>query len=223
MDVHVAKELLDRAHTPETATAIFTEKVKQKPLVLRPTSPDPAENARSKRQHQRLVKERAQRRSNKPKPLSAKRKRALGLNETPKEQRRYSIYEPLHTLWCDYIQSILGIKDNPTRLLEAQSLGPLLASADYHGALLEVVRSRCVSRVGLKGIVIKDTKFTFELITIENELKSIPKEYTTFRFTIPGANEHSAPYVLEILGSQFETRAADRATKKFRLHMDLDT
>ena len=51
--------------------------------------------------------------------------------------------------------------------------GPILVSADYHGAEVEVVRSRCVSRVGLKGIVVKDTKFTFDIITRKNEIKSM--------------------------------------------------
>lgn len=47
----------------------------------------------------------------------------------------------------------------------AQSSGSMLASADFHGAEVEVVRSRCVSRVGVRGIVVRDTKFTFEVVT----------------------------------------------------------
>ncbi len=48
-----------------------------------------------------------------------------------------------------------------------------LCSADFHGAELEVVRARCVSRVGVRGIVVKDTKFTFELVTRRDELKGM--------------------------------------------------
>ncbi|QIW98020.1 hypothetical protein AMS68_003538 [Peltaster fructicola] len=143
---HIAKELLTRAHSPDTAETIFQEKVKQRPLLLRPTSPEATVNARAKRQHERLKKERAQRKSKKPKPLSAKRKRALCLDEIPKEQRRYPIYEPLHAMWCEYMQEILALKDGKKSYVDAQNAGPFLASADYHGALLEVVRSRCPSR-----------------------------------------------------------------------------
>lgn len=47
----------------------------------------------------------------------------------------------------------------------AQSAGSKLASADFHGAEVEVVRSRCAGRVGVRGIVVRDTKFTFEVVT----------------------------------------------------------
>ena len=53
-----------------------------------------------------------------------------------------------------------------------QSHGSKLVSADFHGAMLEVVRSRCPGRVGIKGIVVRDTKFTFVLVTVDNEVKS---------------------------------------------------
>ena len=107
---HIAEELLQRAH-PENAETIFRERVKQRPLLLRPSSPDPNLNARSKRQHDRLHKARAKQKSNKPKPLSAKQKRALCIYEIPKSQRKYAIYEPLHQMWCGYMREILGLKD----------------------------------------------------------------------------------------------------------------
>ena len=59
-----------------------------------------------------------------------------------------------------------------SRYVNAAAVGPLLASADYHGAMVDVVRCRCVGRVGIKGIIVKDTKFTMEIITPKNELKS---------------------------------------------------
>lgn len=112
--------------------------------------------------------------------------------------------------------------------MDANTGGPLLVSADYHGAKMEVVRSRCSSRVGVKGIVVKDTKFTFELITEKNELKIVPKEHTVFRFEVPFAEhvkeeetkEARKPLVFEIYGNQFEVRAPDRANRKFKMHID---
>ena len=108
----------------------------------------------------------------------------------------------------------------------------MLVSADYHGSLLEVVRSRCASRVGLKGIVIKDTKFTFEIVTKKDVLKTVPKEHTVFRFEVPfeprlaegdaQQAEVTKPLIFEIHGGQFESRAPDRANKKFRWHLDPD-
>ncbi|KAK4499842.1 hypothetical protein PRZ48_008028 [Zasmidium cellare] len=218
---HIAEELLQRAHEPEQASTIFREKIKLRPLHLRPTSPDPSLNARSKRQYARLQKAKAERKSNKPKPLSAKQKRALCIYDIPKEQRKYAIYEPLHLLWCGYMREILGLKDGKKQV-NANNAGPFLVSADYHGAVMEIVRSKCVSRVGLKGIVVKDTKFTFELITAKNELKTVPKEQTIFRFEVPFEEEGRKPLVFEIHGNQFEARAPDRANRKFKMHIDLD-
>ncbi|KAK5691817.1 hypothetical protein LTR17_025528 [Elasticomyces elasticus] len=224
---HIAETLLKRAHSPDLAATIFREKVKQRPLLLRPTSPDPDLNARSKRQYERLQKAKKERKSNKPKPLSAKQKRALCIYEIPKEQQKYAIYEPLHRMWCGYMREILGLTDGKRSYVEASSVGPILVSADYHGALLEVVRSRCGSRVGGKGIVVKDTKFTFELVTLKNELKIMPKEHTVFRFEVPlepkeNGGEEPKPLIFEIQGSQFENRATDRANKKVKQHFDPD-
>lgn len=104
-----------------------------------------------------------------------------------------------------------------------------LCSADYHGAELEVVRSRCVSRVGVKGIVIKDSKGVFEVITKNNDWKVLPKENTIFKFTVPiqaikkdieSENDGNSvtELVFELHGEQFMHRAADRANKKFKPH-----
>jgi len=168
---HPAQSLLARAHEPTTASQIFREKVQNRPLLLRPSSPDPAQNVRSQRQKARLEKAKANRKSKKPRPLTAKQKRELGVYDIPKEQRKFDIYVPIWKLWCAYMREILGMEKS--RYVNAAAVGPLLASADYHGAMVDVVRCRCVGRVGIKGIVVKDTKFTMEIITPKNELKSM--------------------------------------------------
>ena len=177
---HIAYKLLSRSHPQELAERLFKERVVERPLILRPTE---INNARSERRRKREEKAAAQKRkSRKPKPLSAKQKRALCIYDIPREQQKYAIYEPLHEMWCSYIREVLGIsaessnasaaRENQGTNLSLQVAGPKLVSADFHGALLEVTRSRCVSRVGVKGIVVKDTKFTFELISPTNMLKS---------------------------------------------------
>lgn len=59
-----------------------------------------------------------------------------------------------------------GIKITP------HSHGSRLVSADFHGAWVEVARSGCYGRVGVRGIVVRDTKFTFVLVTERDEVKS---------------------------------------------------
>ncbi len=235
---HIAHELLARAHSPDSAASLFNEKIQQKPLFLKPTTADDQpDNAREARRRERAKKEEARRKSKKPRPLSARQKRALCIYEIPANERKYAIYEPLHRMWLGYIREILGLDASTARgygsYVVPKSAGPLLASADYHGAMLEVVRSRCVSRVGLKGIVVKDTKFTFEMITKRNELKVVPKEHTIFRFKIPLAEDEveqgamptdkqPSSLVFELHGTAFENRAPERATKKVKLHLPPD-
>ncbi|THY53105.1 RNase P/MRP, p29 subunit [Aureobasidium pullulans] len=227
---HPALGLLTRAHDPSISSQIFREKVQNRPLLLRPSSPDPREDARSKRQKARLEKAKANRKSKKPRPLTAKQKRELGVYDIPKEQQKYDIYVPIWNLWCAYMREILGMERS--RYVNAAGVGPLLASADYHGAMIDVVRCRCVGRVGIRGIVVKDTKFTLEIITPKNELKTVPKEYTVFRFEVPFVEEDNdgdtqmadpqKPFIFELHGSQFQNRAADRAARKFKQHIDPD-
>lgn len=153
-------------------------------------------------------------------------------------------------MWCGYIREILGLSvdtqcnaKGASRWIDAKSAGPLLAGADFHGARVKVVRSRCTGRVGLEGIVIRDTKYTFEVVTRGDEVKILPKEYTVFRFEVPladdmkgdikggrkngeggeGVGEDKAKsFVFELYGHFFLTRAPERASKKFVLHLHPD-
>ncbi|KAH7089060.1 Rof/RNase P-like protein [Paraphoma chrysanthemicola] len=219
--------LLERAFSPDTAATHYTERVLKRPLTIRATSPTPSARAVRRRALNERKEQARKRSKHKPRPLSAAQKRKLCLNEIPKEQQRYAIYEPLHDLWIGYLREVLNLSDVDRAVyLTPASSGQMLASADMHGALFRVVRSRCVSRVGLEGIVVRDTRFTFEIITKKNVVKAIPKEHTVFRFEVPvlakDGEETPKPLVFEINGEQFQTRAPDRANKKFRMHYQPD-
>ncbi|TLD32420.1 putative ribonuclease p complex subunit pop4 protein [Venturia nashicola] len=246
--------LLSRAHSPTRAQEIFSEKVILRPLYLKPTPASDSQtkasnDARGARQRARTLKQLSKRKSpGKPRPLSSKQKRALQVYAIPKSQQKWSIFEPIWNMWCGYIREILGLNSETqyntkgaSRWIDAKSAGPLLAGADFHGAMIKVVRSRCEGRVGLEGIVIRDTKFTFEIVTKGDELKILPKEYTVFRFEVPlvdedskerevdsergkgnNGNELEKPFVFELYGHFFLTRAPERASKKFVLHLHAD-
>ena len=170
---HIARTLLHRAYSPSTTETLFTDKVLRKPLHLRPTSPDPAsKSVRSARRLQRLNKKSHKLRRQKPKPLSAREKRISGIYDIPESAQKYEIYVPLRRMWIGYMWEILGLEKSEKSYVTAQGVGSKLASADFHGAELQVVRSRCVGRVGTRGIVVRDTKFTFVVVTMKNELRS---------------------------------------------------
>lgn len=171
---HPAHLLLARAHSPTTAAELFTAKIRQKPLLLRAGSPPAASEKRALRRHIRLRKKEYFLRKQKPRPLSAKEKRIFGVHELKKEECKYAIYEGLHRMWVGYMQEVLGLTPSSDRskTVTANVHGSLLASADYHGAEIQAVQSGCVDRVGLKGIVVRDTKFTFVIVTSTDEVKS---------------------------------------------------
>lgn len=96
-----------------------------------------------------------------------------------------------------------------------------------------------MSRVGVEGIVVKEGKFVFEVVTVRNEVKVLPKEGTVFEVKIPVVEEEGAdeedkkvlegelrhrpkPLVLEIHGGRFVARAADRVNRKFKGHYNSD-
>ena len=226
----VAYTLLSRAHSPDSTNRIYSEKIKQRPLHLRST--EPTINARNKRRLERVRKIESRHKKSKPKPLTAREKRALGLYNLDKAAQKYETYEPLHKLWIGYIQEVL-FDGRKSVAVDTGSASKLCAS-DFHGAELEVVRSRCVSRIGVKGIVVKDSRFTFEIVTKDDGVKMVPKEHTIFRFEIPQLiiededveMEDGTPslstgaknFVFELHGEQFQHRAIDRANKKFKPH-----
>ncbi|TPX09056.1 uncharacterized protein E0L32_001682 [Thyridium curvatum] len=221
----VTQELLARAHSPDSANRIFTEKIQHRPILIRPSSPQPHANAREARRIARRQKEKQRTRALKPKPLSARQRKRLALYELPRDQQRYALFEPLHRLWLGYVRELLGrdMFGAATSPGADASAAAKLSSADLHGAEVEVVRSGCVSRVGIRGIVVKDAKFVFEIVTRRDQLNVVPKEGTIFRVEVPpehaeGEKDQVENLVVEILGDQFLTRSADRANKKFKRH-----
>ncbi|KIX04335.1 uncharacterized protein Z518_05203 [Rhinocladiella mackenziei CBS 650.93] len=220
---HPAHSLLNRAHSSDTADRIFTDKIKNKPLLLQPTV---STDKRALRRHIRLRKKEYYFRKRKPRPLSAKEKRELGVFKLKREEIKYEIYKNLHEMWKSYMLEVLGyMKDGQivdtsvSKEITPQGHGSLLASADFHGAEIEVARCSDTSKVGIKGIVVRDTKFTFVVVTAKDEAKTLPKKDTVFRYEIPipsGSKDESKNLKFELHGNQFEFRPAERANRKFK-------
>lgn len=246
---HPAHTLLSRAHSPDSAARIFNDKIKNKPLLVQPTSTTTTAptDKRALRRHVRLRKKEYHLRKRKPQPLSAKEKRALGAFRLKKEEVNYEIYKSLHEMWTNYMLEVLGyMRDGhvvgtststpgarnappPPKSVTAQSQGSLLSSADFHGAEIEVVQCSDAGKVGIKGIVVRDTKFTFVVVTPGNQVRTLPKRDTVFKYEIElpllsgagkeGGNvgeEWRKKLVFEVHGNQFEFRPAERANRKFK-------
>ncbi|EPE10717.1 ribonuclease p protein subunit p29 [Ophiostoma piceae UAMH 11346] len=296
--------LLERAHSPDAASHIFTEKIQYREQFVRPTTPDRdvivtpsaggddagassttttttaagaaslaaaaaaaaaaetaalgamGHNGRDARRRARRLKQEQRAhhaKKIKPKPLSARERKSLKLYDVPVGGRNssgnsgdssqtqqaqtklspgqtYDTFLPLHQLWLGYIREILS----PQELrMGGSGAAAKLVAADFHGAKVEVTRSACVSRVGARGIIVRDTRFVFEIVTPQNKVKMIPKEGTFFRVEVPAegavdADKETAPQptdakpkmVFEIVGSQFMHRAIDRSNRKFKQHFN---
>ena len=118
-----------------------------------------------------------------------------------------------------------------------------LSKADFTGIQLVVLSSRNPSLEGIRGIVIEETGGTFLLVSEDDRVRVIPKQGTLFRLQLPAYSpslvhpnpqdpsdpddivppldlaEHLqvCPRIhLDILGSAFAFRSAERAGRKFR-------
>jgi len=169
----------------------------------------------------------------KSKKLTAKEKRSLKVYDIPKTQN-FSDFFTLHLLWEKYMIQLLdldsidnqeGKNNDGKESNNAQSQGSVtgpnmsdhqekmwlkqLQSADFHGALVTVVKSTNESLKGKSGIIIAETRNTFKVATPKNVVVMIPKHNCVFAFEIRG-------YVFTMYGNNLKQRSAARSGKKFK-------
>ena len=231
------QNLLLRAHSPTSAAQIFTEKIQSKPLYLQPTiNTDKRALRRHVRERKNQYHLRKQARKGN-KPLCAKEKRQLGIYRLKKEEVRgegaWEVYQGLNELWSGYMLEILGymrngklVEGSDKKEIGVQAQGSLLASADMHGAQMQVVKSLDVGRVGTQGIVVRETRYSFVVVGEEKRWWTVPKKGTVFAITVrlpmsggevsSGSDETTRKVIFEIQGSLFEYKPVDRANRKFK-------
>ncbi|XP_070821332.1 ribonuclease P protein subunit p29 isoform X1 [Chaetodon trifascialis] len=160
----------------------------------------------------RPKEDKLKRNSKKAKGLSAQQKRTMKIFQIKPEHQRYKLFLPLHELWRQYITDLCsGLKPSSSPQFVQQKL----LKADFHGAIITVVRSKCPSYVGSTGILVQEFKHVFKIITKEDKLKVIPKRNSVFAVEING-------FISHIYGSKFEQRASERSAKKFKLRGTID-
>ncbi|KAI8815005.1 hypothetical protein BJ742DRAFT_481 [Cladochytrium replicatum] len=176
-------------------TNTYISKVKGKVLLLDKAT-DNAKDQWTKEQSKIVGRSRR-------KLMNAKERKEKGVFDIPKDLQKYELYVPLHQLWAQYMEEMIGNVTDPSTLL------PKLVKADLHGCKLTVVRSKCPTYVGQSGILLKETENMFELIGNDNKLRSIPKMNSVFTFQIKGQ-------LVTLYGNQFCTRSSERISKKFK-------
>lgn len=109
--------------------------------------------------------------------LTTRKSNLLGLNKFEKKSMHYSDMLPLNSCWLGYMHHKLAMEDFtnlPRNSTDSQweIVSQHLMKADYHGAKVTVIKSKCPSTVGIVGIIIQDTKNTFRLLCTDDIIRS---------------------------------------------------
>ncbi len=134
--------------------------------------------------------------------LNSKQKKKLGIFNIPASSLKYDDLLSLHHLWTSYITELLNTSSN-------NDVSAKLCKADYHGCIFKVVKSKSQPQEGIEGIMIKETKNTFQILTKANQVKLIPKKTTWISFVLEN-KEHV------LFCAQFIGRSGERIAKKFK-------
>uniref|UniRef100_A0A182KAQ1 Ribonuclease P protein subunit p29 n=1 Tax=Anopheles christyi TaxID=43041 RepID=A0A182KAQ1_9DIPT len=163
---------------------------------------DAKHTAKKIRQQSAIVKQK--------KKLSRKEIKELGLYTLPHDTIKYRDAVKLHRMWCGYYSTLFpndlcpDVNDAKYNTIVAS-----LLKADYHGAKIHIVRSKQPSVVGMKGIVVLETKGTFKMISKDNKLRTIPKNDSQFEVFL-----HDK--VVTLFGKHLNARPAERSVKKMK-------
>jgi len=202
------------AKTTNSAEQTYQDAVASKVIAL-DTTTSAVERAKAKRSHAKSV--RSQDASGQaPAVTSKKRKREevkrrkIPLAELEKNLK-YADFLALNQMWREYIATLRG-----SLAATSPVFAEKLIRADFHGALVKVVRSTSPTAVGLQGIVLIETRNTFRVITTANKVKTFSKAGSVF------ACEVDNDALIQLFGNQLCQRPAERAAKKYKQRNSVD-
>ena len=121
-----------------------------------------------------------------------------------KEKMDYDTLLSMNQLWQDYITELMNNSNNEENILSK------ILKADLHGAILTVINSTNKNNIGISGIVIFESKRTFNLLNNKNEVKTILKNGCVFETEINNGIK------IQIYGDNFLYKSAERTKIKFK-------
>lgn len=150
--------------------------------------------------------------------LTRKEKKQLGFYTMSRQSIKYKDMQPVHAVWCNYISQLLELDKTVPDVTSKrwEQFTQTLYKSDFHGSILEVLRSKCPSFLDKKGICIMDTKNTFKIVSQNDLITTIPKKESVFNIYINNLK-------ITLFGKHLCIRPAERSSKKFKsmLHPDL--
>jgi ribonuclease P protein subunit POP4 len=122
-----------------------------------------------------------------------------------KEKMNYENLLTLNKMWQDYITELMNNTNNQENILEK------MLKADLHGAILTVINSTNKNNIGISGIVLFESRRTFNILTKKNEIKTILKQGCIFETLLEFNNMK-----ILIYGDNFIFKSAERTKIKFK-------
>ncbi|TFK92390.1 RNase P/MRP p29 subunit [Polyporus arcularius HHB13444] len=202
---------------------------------------NPARESKAKKEREEKRAQRTAERTRKAAGvISKKDSRKQGLWKLQKDETKFHLFLPLHSLWLGYMSELLSLLPQPavastdpaSAMPSAAGMHAKLIKADFHGAIVTVRQSKNPCLVGLSGIVMHETENAFKVITRNDQLKMLPKQNSIFVLAVPlyvmpalpptapsGTSKTilDMPHIeLELYGNHFCYRAAERAGRKFK-------
>ncbi|XP_051130314.1 ribonuclease MRP protein subunit POP4 isoform X2 [Andrographis paniculata] len=107
------------------------------------------------------------------KHMSLKQHKKVGLFDLPTQFHNFELFKPMHEMWKSYTSRLL-------KNVGKDQLAQCFLNADLHGAIILVVHCKIVSHIGIHGIVVRETKEAFGIISKDNKFRVVPKKPCVF-------------------------------------------
>ncbi|KAL1549479.1 ribonuclease P [Salvia divinorum] len=107
------------------------------------------------------------------KHMSLKQHISIGTFDLLKTFLNFDIFKPMHEKWKSYMQKLLKIAGK-------EQVAQCFLNVDLHGAIILVVQCKIAAYVGLHGIMVRETKETFGIVTQDSKFKVVPKKFSVF-------------------------------------------
>ena len=137
------------------------------------------------------------------------------IKDLKKEKMNYENLLELNKMWQEYITELMNNNTSNEETILSKML-----KADLHGAILNVINSTNKNNIGISGIVLFESRRTFNILTKKNEIKTILKQVCIFETWLQFNNTK-----ILIYGENFIYKSAERTKIKFKpkfyFNMDL--
>ncbi|KAL3271260.1 hypothetical protein HHI36_021751 [Cryptolaemus montrouzieri] len=143
--------------------------------------------------------------------LTRKQRKELNMLKLPKQGWNYNSLGVIKEMWKGYMRQNLDLIKKAPNYQDQDwiSFSTIVAKSELIGAEITIIRSKVPSQVGICGILVLETKMTFQLVTRDSKLKTILKETAVFEFQLDNLK-------FTVFGKHLVTRPSERSAKKIK-------